>query len=685
MSYPKKLIEVALPLESINREAAREKSIRHGHPSTLHLWWARRPLAACRAVIFAQMVDDPGSHPELFPTEEAQVVERERLFNLIRELVKWENVNDERVLEPARAEIRRWAPDGVPPPLLDPFAGGGSIPLEAQRLGLEAHASDLNPVAVLINKALIEIPPKFAGMAPVHPESRGEEIGNRGGEDDKLQTAHRMAKSDGGGTRGLSVDVEFAKGGNLRDALPDHTCGGLYPGEYRRGLGEGVGQGEGPVSGDSAGFTGGGRDTVDSVRVFGMVPGAGDPKVAGSMGRGGADTYDHASQSTIEVGDRKESVSSLIPTSSTLFPLPYRGAQGLAEDVRYYGKWMRDEAEQRIGHLYPQAQVIRDADGGYRHVAPTEIHNPQSKIENLTVIAWLWARTVACPNPACRAQMPLVRSFALSTKPGKQAWVEPVIDRGQTPPQVTFEVRTGAGKPREGTVNRKGATCICCNAPVPFDHVRAEGRAGRMAAELMAIVAEGHKGRAYLPPDNEHVRIAQSAQPTWRPNNTLPHNPRDFKTPNYGMTTFADLFTPRQLVALTTFSDLVSEARAGVQEDARTAGLPEEQASAYADAVATYLAFAVDQSGQSQSTICTWNSRILRCETLLQASNTYDVGLCRSNPFCESSGSFQTLFERMLKGFASIPANSHAKAQQNNATELRLSSRHLHFNRPTLL
>ncbi len=128
---PQKLIEVALPLDAINREAAREKSIRHGHPSTLHLWWARRPLAACRAVIFAQMVDDPGSHPEMFPTEAAQTAERERLFNLIRELVKWENINNEPLLEQARAEIRRWAPNGQPPPLLDPFAGGGSIPLEA--------------------------------------------------------------------------------------------------------------------------------------------------------------------------------------------------------------------------------------------------------------------------------------------------------------------------------------------------------------------------------------------------------------------------------------------------------------------------------------------------------------------------------------------------------------------------
>jgi putative DNA methylase len=250
--YKKKLIEVALPLEAINKESAREKSIRHGHPSTLHLWWARRPLAACRAVLFAQLVDDPSSRPEEFPTEEAQRGERYRLFGIIEELVKWENISNERVLGAARAEIMKSC-DGAPPPVLDPFAGGGSIPLEAQRLGLEAHASDLNPVAVLINKALIEIPPRWAGQAPVWP----------GADDGKLTSE-------------------------------------------------------------------------------------------------------------------------------------WPGATGLAEDVRRYGEWVRDQAQERIGHLYPDATL---PDG--------------SKAK---VIAWIWARTVTCPNPACRAQMPLMRSFWLSKK-----------------------------------------------------------------------------------------------------------------------------------------------------------------------------------------------------------------------------------------------------------------------------
>src|SRR6266852_5048275 len=192
MTAKKKLIEVALPLEAINRASAREKSIRHGHPSTLHLWWARRPLAAARAVIFAQMVDDPSAHPDQFPNEEAQEQERQRLFRLIEELVQWENTTNEAVLTQAREEIwKSWRATcaankdhpraaelfnpGKPPAFHDPFAGGGSLPLEAQRLGLESYASDLNPVAVLICKAMIEIPPRFADKPPVNPEARNEE------------------------------------------------------------------------------------------------------------------------------------------------------------------------------------------------------------------------------------------------------------------------------------------------------------------------------------------------------------------------------------------------------------------------------------------------------------------------------------------------------------------------------
>ncbi len=548
MAIKRKLIEVALPLEDINRESAREKSIRHGHPSTLHLWWARRPLAACRTVLFASIVDDPSSHPDKFPSEEDQVKERERLFNIIRELVKWENTNNEQVLKQAREEILK-ATDGNPPPVLDPFCGGGSIPLEAQRLGLEAHASDLNPVAVLITKALIEIPPKFAGQPPVRPEGNGQ-------------------------------------------------------------------------------------------------------------------------------------------TSAVQ---PWKGAQGLAEDVRYYGQWMRDEAEKRIGHLYPKVKITSE-------MVADRPDLKQYLDHNLTVIAWLWARTVTCPNPACKAQMPLVRSFALSTKSGKQAWVEPIVEDSpfadpqkalagmgeaqevlsQNQPQVRFKVRTGQGQAPEGTVNRQGTRCICCNTPVPFDHVRSEGRAGRMDARLMTIVTEGSRGRVYLPPLEQHITIANQAKPTWRPEAKLPHNPRDFKTPNYGMTTFADLFTPRQLVALTTFSDLVGEAREKVLADAKAAGLGDDGmgidgggtgAQAYADAVATYLAFALDKAADYSSTICSWNvGRDGVRDTFARQALPMTWDYAESNCLGESSGSYISAISGVKSVIESAPASRPGYVSQLDAT-----------------
>lgn len=430
----RKLIEVALPLKAINREAAREKSIRHGHPSTLHLWWARRPLAACRAVLFAQLVDDPSSHPERFPTEEAQDQERQRLFRLIERLVPWEATQDQKVLEEAREEIRRSCGERLPE-ILDPFCGGGSIPLEAQRLGLVAHGSDLNPVAVLITKALIELPARFANQPPVHP-----------------------------------------------------------------------------------------RD-----------------------------------------GDGRLAVQS------------WRGAQGLAEDVRYYGTWMREEAERRIGHLYPPATL---ADG-----------------RKATVIAWIWARTVTCPNPACRATMPLVRSFWLGKKKGKETWVRPVVEGGS----VRFEIGYGSsGPPVEGTVSRTGASCLVCNTPVPLAHIRTEGKAVRMGAQLMAIVAEGNRERVYLPPDPVHEKAADVPRPEGVPETELPKHALGFRVQGYGMTHHADLFTNRQLTALVTFSDLVMETRDRVLAD----GADET----YANAVATYLAFVVDKLTDRNSALCSWDS-----------------------------------------------------------------------------
>ena len=341
----------------------------------------------------------------------------------LRGLVSWDDIKTDEtgtspIIEAAQKEIARclaWDNNHEPPtkpeavrkylqeyapPVYDPFCGGGSIPLEAQRLGIEAHGSDLNPVAVLITKALIEIPPKFKDKPPINPEARKTKDINQ-----------------------------------------------------------------------------------------------------------------------------------------------WRGAQGLAEDVRYYGKWMREEAEKRIGHLYPQVELPEEHGGG-----------------KATVIAWKWARTVKCPNPACGCQMPLVNSFYLSKKKGKEAWVEPIIDNSQSPPVIKFEVKTGEGQPIEGTASRKGAICLACATPTNLDYIRSEGKAGRMDAQLMAIVAEGHIGRIYLSPNNEHEQIAASAQAEWKPQSDLPKKALGFAVQAYGMTKHSNLFSNRQLLALTTFSDSVKEA-----------------------------------------------------------------------------------------------------------------------------
>jgi putative DNA methylase len=499
----KKLIEVALPLDEINVASAREKSIRHGHPSTLHLWWARRPLAACRAVLFSQLVDDPSAHPDKFPTEAEQDAERERLFEIIRELVKWENSTNQEVLDAARAEIMASCDDN-PPPILDPFAGGGSIPLEAQRLGLEAHASDLNPVAVLINKALIEIPPRWSGHPPVHPDAE-----NR--------------------TR-------------------------------------------------------------------------------------------------------------------------WNGAEGLAEDVRRYGAWMRDEAEKRIGHHYPKATL------------------PDGSEAN--VIAWIWARTVTCPNPACQATMPLVRSFWLCKKKDKEAWIKPVINGTD----ITFEIAHSKSGPEiDGTVGRKGGICLACNSPVRLDHIRAEGRAGRMGERLMTVVAEGHRQRQYLPPSLEHQQAATLERPVSAPEGSLPINPRDFKTPNYGMKTWADLFTNRQLVALTTFSDLVGEARSRAESDAQSAGLAPAEATAYANAVATYLGLSVSRLTDIQNSLCRWENTRTQVRNLFSRQAIPMVwDFAEAGPFSNAAGDFKVTLGSILNVVEKLPAIASGSVRQEDA---RSSSR----------
>lgn len=484
----KKLIEVALPLEAINVASAREKSIRHGHPSTLHLWWARRPLAAARAVIFAQMVDDPSDVTELFPTEKLQDRERQRLFRIIEDLVQWENTTNEAVLQRAREEIwqswRRACADNIAlpdaeklfnrdvlPAFHDPFAGGGALPLEAQRLGLESYASDLNPVAVLINKAMIEIPPKFAGRAPVNPSYRN---------------------------------------------------------------------------------------------------------------------------------------------SRSLIAAEWKGAKGLAEDVRYYGEWMRDEAQKRIGHLYPPVEVTAD-------MAKNRPDLKQYVGQKLTVIAWIWARTVKSPDPAfSHVDVPLASTFMLSTKAGKEAYVEPIVEGDS----YRFEVRIG--KPSNiadvsaGTSAGKRAAfkCLLSGSPISYDYIRQQGSTGNLGSRLMAIVLEGIRGRVYLPSNTLHNQVAESAKAAWRPDTPLFGKSRA-NVSNYGIDVFGDLFTSRQLVALTTFSDLVGEAIAKIEKDAMDAGVPDDHidlkdggsgAKAYCESVGVYLSFAVDRMAMTGNSLVRWNA-----------------------------------------------------------------------------
>lgn len=604
MKSNRKLIEVALPLEAINVASAREKSIRHGHPSTLHLWWARRPLAAARAVIFAQMVDDPSAYVDTLRAdpklkrkaeaalkarlelwEEARALaarakgtnlsvpdpgpepsldevladqERRRLFRIIEDLVLWENNTNETVLQAARDEIwaswRRACAENADyprakelfdrkklPAFHDPFAGGGALPLEAQRLGLESYASDLNPVAVLINKAMIEIPPMFAGRPPVNPDA----------------------------------------------------------------------------------------------------------------------------------GKKK-----------TLIAREWKGAQGLAEDVRYYGQWMRDEAEKRIGHLYPKVEVTAEMAKARSDLKPYVGRK-------LTVIAWLWARTVKSPNPAFAAvDVPLASTFMLSTKAGKEAYVEPVIEDGG----YRFTVKVGKPKDAEaaksGTKLSRGANfqCVMSGTPITGDYIQAEGRAGRLGTRLMAIVAEGDRGRIYLAPTPQHEAIAYKANPEWKPDTEFFQEALGFRVGNYGMTKWSDLFTARQLVALTTFSDLAQEALGQVRRDAVAAGLPDSGndqlvnggngAAAYAQAVGIYLGFGVSRSSDYWSNLCIWRSdpknlgvgHVFSKQTL---SMVWDFA--EGNPISDSSGNWILNLDWVVKVVAKLGTAGTGRALQGDARTFNVS------------
>lgn len=545
---PRMLIEVALPLDAINAASVREGYIYRGNPSALHKWWAQRPMAAARAVIFAQLVCDPEDlwrvkHPDKEPNAQVRghwTKARERLFRIIEDLVKWENTNNERVLDEARDEIRKsWKevcklnhdhpkasalfnPEQLPS-LYDPFAGGGTIPLEAQRLSIDALASDLNPVAVLINKAMIAIPPRFAGHPPVNPGSREEK---------------------------------------------------------------------------------------------------------------------------------------------TLIEREWNGTEGLADDIRYYGKWIQDETIKRIGHFYPPVQITKEVIEERPDLAPY-------RDEKLNVIAWLWARTVKSPNPAfSHVHVPLASTFILCSKAGQEAYVEPVIHSDG----YTFVVKLG--KPpkaaKSGTKAARGANfrCLMSQAAIDGDYIKAEAAAGRMGSTLIAIAVVGSHGRTYLSPTTQHSEVARSA--TLREEGSgievpIAEDPRPMTCLLYGMKRFDQLFLPRQLVALTTISDLIKSVIPTIVKDGIRADLQDDEegieyggkgARAYAEAVATYLAFMVDKTAEYNCGLVPWNAKENRPKSLFTRQAIPILwDFVEVNPLGNIGGTFEAAVEIVAGALTGLNAS----------------------------
>jgi len=492
----KKLIEVALPLPEINDASAYDKMPGIGpHPKGIHQWWARLPLPTARAVLFASVVDDPEAHPEIWPTEEAQNAERERLFDILRRMMGKKLHEAHEIYAEAQMEMLRHC-DGRLPVVFDPFAGGGSIPLEANRLGLEAHAGDLNPVAVLLNKCNLELAPRWAGCAPMNPEDRGQ--------------------------------------------------------------------------------------------------------IGGSAN--------------------------------------WHGTHGLAADMRYYGRIIRERAQAKVGHLYPKVRLPKDQGGG-----------------EATAIAWLWARTIQCSNPACGARAPLVRSFWLVRKKPRFVIAKPKLD--YVTKTVIFEIEN-SDQPEKETTSGKGARCLFCGTFFTKAEVRELAVKYGVDEIPFAVVADGPRGRIYVPSTACQV---PGISPPDAPDIDQPmtNDRRWFSPPLYGMPNFRDLFSPRQLTAMVALSDLVQDIGSDVRQDATEAGLPAAEAEAYACAVTTFLALAVDRCSDFNNALCRWsptNQKVMNLFARQAIPMVWDFS--EANILGESVGGWSTCSDYIADCIETLTAGS---------------------------
>ncbi len=509
----RKLIETVMPVAVINTEAEREKTARNGMPSAVHIWWSRRSMAAARCTLFASLVDDPSEHPERFPTIGKQKKERDRLVNIVERLAVVENTSDEKLLNTAYKEIIRYF-DGSLPIVFDPFVGGGSIPVEAHRLGLNTVSSDLNAVAVIMTTIVSDIPARFSGNTPVHPSDN-------------------------------------------------------------------------PIN------------------------------------------------------------------------MHQSGVNGFSEDVRYYGEWMQQEAVHRIGHLYPQ------------------VKQPKSK-EETEVLAWIWARTVKCPSPSCRCNIPLSSSYDLARKKGSEAWVEPEVENGT----VQFHIHQKARE--EENVKPKVAQtavfkCPSCGEVTTDSYVKECGRNHQIHSQLIAVVADNGKKRLFLEPDINQIKAAQVVPPKDIPHGKLPNNPRRFSPPSFGLSDYADLFTPRQLTYITTMMQLAKEVQHIVEEQAIKSGLADDHvpfiegghgALAYAQAIRITLAVTISKLLDRCSSVCSWDasgSGSLR-NVFSRSAMPMIWDYAESNPFSSASGSFLNTLGRTCEAISQLPIYAEGKTIQADAT-----------------